>query len=51
VDVAVEDPAVRGAVIEIGGPENLTMNELVERFRTITGALGKDSHVPLAVMR
>ena len=42
---------MRGAVVEVGGPENLTMNELVETFQASTGARGKVGHIPLPMMR
>ena len=51
IDVAVADTTLRGATIEAGGPENLTMNGIVETFETITGAHGKVNHVPLPMMR
>jgi uncharacterized protein YbjT (DUF2867 family) len=51
VDVAVADESMRGAAIDVGGPENLSMVELVETFKTMTGASGKVSHVPLPMMR
>jgi NADH dehydrogenase len=51
VDLAVADETMRGAAIDVGGPENLSMAELVETFRTVTGARGKVSHVPLPMMR
>lgn len=51
VELALTDPSMRGASVEIGGPENLTMNEFVERYRAETGAAGKVSHFPLPVMR
>ncbi len=50
-DLAVADEAMRGAAIEVGGPENLTMNEVIEAFKTLTGARGKVGHVPLPVLR
>ena len=51
VAVAVADEAMRGAAIDVGGPENLSMAELVETIRTVTGARGKVSHVPVPMMR
>lgn len=41
---AVEDPGLRGLVIEVGGPENLTMNELARRL----GRGREPSHIPRA---
>jgi uncharacterized protein YbjT (DUF2867 family) len=51
VELAVVDPALRGEVIEIGGPENLTMRRVVETFERATGKAGKVSAVPLPMMR
>ena len=51
VDLAVTDRAMRGVTVDAGGPENLTMNQVVEIFQTVTGATGKVSHVPLPMLR
>jgi uncharacterized protein YbjT (DUF2867 family) len=51
VELSVVDPDMRGRVIELGGPENLTMNEFVEVFRSETSASGKVGHVPPGAMR
>jgi uncharacterized protein YbjT (DUF2867 family) len=51
VDVAVTDPAMRGEVIEVGGPENLTMEEVVGTFERETGKTGAMNRVPLPMMR
>jgi uncharacterized protein YbjT (DUF2867 family) len=51
VELSVVDPELRGRVIEVGGPENLTMNEFVEVFRSETSSTGKVGHFPPAVMR
>ena len=51
VEMAVVDPSMRSVDLEVGGPENLTMNQVVEIFERMTGRKGKVSHVPLAMMR
>ncbi len=51
VDLAVADHTMIGAAVEAGGPENLTMNEVVKTFQTVTGTRGKVSHIPLPMMR
>ena len=51
VELAVVDRGMRGQVLEVGGPENLTVNEFVEVFRSETAARGGAGHVPLAGMR
>jgi uncharacterized protein YbjT (DUF2867 family) len=51
VELAVVDPALRGRAIEVAGPEDLTMNELIERYRQDPGHAGTVNHVPRAIMR
>jgi NADH dehydrogenase len=49
--LAVVDPTMRGTIIEVGGPENLTMQQFVRTFETVTGKSGKKHSVPLLMMR
>lgn len=51
VALAASDPALRGEVVEVGGPENLTFRQFAETFQTATGKEGKIAHVPLPLMR
>jgi uncharacterized protein YbjT (DUF2867 family) len=51
VDLAEADPAVRGRMIDVGGPENLTMTEFVHIFQHETGATGRIGHIPRPLMR
>jgi uncharacterized protein YbjT (DUF2867 family) len=51
VDLAAADPATRGCVIDVGGPENLTMTEFVGIFQDETGANGRIGHIPRPLMR
>lgn len=51
VELATVDPALRGMMVEIGGPENLSMEDVVETFRAATGKTVKTKHVPLPMMR
>lgn len=44
---AVEDPALRGHVIEVGGPESLTFNE----FARLVDPHHEPRHVPRALLR
>lgn len=48
---AVVNSALRGADIEVGGPENLTMNQVAAIFERLSGRPGQVSHVPLPMMR
>jgi len=49
--IALEDESARNQVISIGGPENLTVEQVVEIFERISGRQAKKSHVPLPLMR
>jgi uncharacterized protein YbjT (DUF2867 family) len=51
VCTALEDPRARNRVIEVGGPENLTMNQVAEIFERVSGHQAKKRHIPLPVMR
>lgn len=51
VELAIVDPTMRREVIELGGPENLTMAEFVEVFRTETGSTGSVGRIPPLAMR
>ncbi len=45
------DTSLRGQVLEVGGPENLSLLQLAETFARVTGKHGTHRHVPLAMMR
>ncbi len=51
VELAVVDPALRGELVEVGGPENLTMRQVAQTFGTVSGRAAKTTHVPLPMMR
>lgn len=51
VDLALLDPTLQGEIISIGGPDNLTMREVVTVFQETSGAVGKVRHIPLPMMR
>src|SRR6266478_9382523 len=51
VRIALDDPRARNAVIEVGGPENLTMNQVAEIFERTCGRQAKKRHIPLLMMR
>jgi uncharacterized protein YbjT (DUF2867 family) len=51
VELAVVDPAMRGVQVDVGGPQNLSLKQVAQIFETATGTLGKQSHVPLGMMR
>ncbi len=51
VRIALDDPRARNVVIEVGGPENLTMNQVAEIFERASGRQAKKRHIPLPMMR
>jgi uncharacterized protein YbjT (DUF2867 family) len=51
VERAVTDPTLRGQVLEVGGPQDLTFNELAEWLQDSRGRRGKIRHVPRGVLR
>jgi len=46
VEAAVVDPSRRGQIIEVGGPANLTFNELAALMQDIRGDHARVRHVP-----
>ena len=48
---AFEDPVAGNQVIEVGGPENLTLNQVAEIFEHVSGRQAKKRLVPLPMMR
>lgn len=51
VERAVVDPALRGRTIDVGGPENLTLNNLATRIEQAAGKANVTRHVPRPLMR
>lgn len=51
VDLATVDPSFRGRAIDIGGPDDMTFNQLVARFEATTGHTGIKAHAPVPMMR
>ncbi len=51
VELVLVDPGLRGAVLEFGGPENVSMNQLLTTVERVTGRSGRVDHVPLPVLR
>ncbi len=51
VEHSVLDPAMRGQLVTVAGPENLSFNQLAQTFKTVTGTAGQVTHVPLPLMR
>jgi NADH dehydrogenase len=51
VTLAAEDSAMTGQRLEVGGPENLTMRQMVSTIQRVTKVSGAVSPVPLPMMR
>jgi uncharacterized protein YbjT (DUF2867 family) len=51
VEHAVTDPATRGRILLIGGPENLTFNQLAAAIQEAGGRTSAPRHVPPLVLR
>lgn len=51
VERVVIDPSTRGQVLEIGGPQNLSLNQLAAAVQKAAGRSKAPRHVPRAVLR
>ncbi|MEP6661090.1 MAG: SDR family oxidoreductase [Acidimicrobiales bacterium] len=51
IEHVVLAPPVRGDVIELGGPDNLTFNEFAATFQQVRGRLGTIRHIPRPMLR
>lgn len=51
VEQAVIDPALRGTVIEVGGPQNLTFNQLATLLQQTRGHSSRVRHIPRPLLR
>jgi uncharacterized protein YbjT (DUF2867 family) len=51
VELSVVDPRLRGMALDIGGPENPTLNEVVEILAATSGRKAAARHIPLTAMR
>lgn len=51
VEQAVTDPSTRGRILEIGGPDNLTFNQLAAAIQQAAGRPAASRHVPPLVLR
>ncbi len=48
---ALFDPQAHNQVIEIGGPDNLTNNQVAELYARVAGIKPKITHIPPAILR
>jgi uncharacterized protein YbjT (DUF2867 family) len=51
VEHAVADAALRATIVEVGGPENLSFNQMARMFESLSGRPARVTHVPRTVMR
>jgi uncharacterized protein YbjT (DUF2867 family) len=51
LELAVFDPTLHRTVLDIGGPENLTLNDVVAIIATTNGLLPKARHIPVTALR
>jgi len=51
VEHAVADPATRGRILEIGGPADLTFNQLAAAIQAAAGCAGAPRHMPPPMLR
>jgi uncharacterized protein YbjT (DUF2867 family) len=51
VELALFDPGLSRTILSIGGPENLTLNQLVGQVERAAGRKAAVKHVPLPMMR
>jgi uncharacterized protein YbjT (DUF2867 family) len=51
IERASTDGALRGTVLEVGGPENVSLVEFVAAFAAATGTRGPVKHIPLPMLR
>ena len=51
IEHAVADPGLRGRVLEIGGPDDLTFNQVAALLQEAAGRTGKVRHVPRPVLQ
>lgn len=49
--LALTDPRMKGCIVEMGGPDNVTKNQIVDMNSRFSGKKAKVSHVPVGMMR
>ena len=48
---ALKIPSLRGETIDVGGPENLTSNQVVQLFARLSGRKAKVTHIPVPIVK
>jgi nucleoside-diphosphate-sugar epimerase len=49
--IGLENPAAKNQVIEIGGPENFTTEQIIAMIEQATGKTAKRSYTPVPMMK
>jgi uncharacterized protein YbjT (DUF2867 family) len=49
--IALQESRARNQTLEVGGPENLSLNQVAAIFEKVTGRSARKNHVPLPMMR
>jgi nucleoside-diphosphate-sugar epimerase len=49
--LALTDPRLKNCTMDVGGPDNLTKNQVAEMYLRLSGKEAKINHVPTGVMR
>ncbi len=49
--LAVTEPSLRNKSLELGGPEGLTVNQVVEKYAQVSGKTPKVTHIPVPMLR
>jgi uncharacterized protein YbjT (DUF2867 family) len=49
--IALTDPKMKGCTIEMGGPDNVTKNQIADMYSRLSGKTAKVSHVPVGMMK
>ena len=49
--IALEDPRMQDKVVDIGGPQNFTLDEVAELYGRVAGRQVRKTHLPYAAMR
>lgn len=49
--IGLLDPQARGQLIEVGGPENLSLTQVVAIIERVTGRVARKQHIPLPALQ
>lgn len=49
--IALTDPRMKGSTVEMGGPDNVTKNQIADMYGRLSNKTAKVSHVPVGMMK